>query len=118
MDVFNTIELLEAWEEAAEAREAAKQALDIVVPSVGLLVRSPGRATVRLGRNDKLEAELRGQLPGLVAVMRSSSCAPMSCFAATKRGPTNSLDQHGYSNSVLRNGAVGDSVLRLASRRQ
>ena len=62
------VELLEAGEDAAEALEATEQPLDFVASPVDGFAVVPSRVrAVRVGRDNRREAQIKGQLPRLVA---------------------------------------------------
>ena len=65
------VEFLESGEDAPEALEPAKQALDLVAALVHLAVVLPGRDPIRLRGHDRDETQVQCQLPGLFALVGS-----------------------------------------------
>ena len=61
------VEFLESGEDAPEALEPAKQALNLVAALVHLAVVLPGRDSIRLRWHDRDETQVQCQLPGLLA---------------------------------------------------
>lgn len=61
------VELLEAREDAPEALEATKQALDLVATAIHGTIVIPGRDAVVLGRHRRDETEVERQLSRIVA---------------------------------------------------
>lgn len=63
------IELLEPREDPAKAFESAEQPLDLIAPLVHGSVVFPRRDAILLGRNDRNKAQIKCQLPRLVALV-------------------------------------------------
>jgi len=63
------VEFFESGEDATKAFQAAEQSLDFVAAPVHGAVIFPGSDTVLLGRHDRDEAEVQGQLPSFVALV-------------------------------------------------
>lgn len=61
------VEFLEAGEDAAEAFESSKEALDLVASAVHGAVVLPSGDAILLGRNDGDVAEVKCQLSGFIA---------------------------------------------------
>src|SRR5512134_3689563 len=61
------VELLEAREDSTKALQAAEQPPDFVAPLVDRLAVMPSGESIGLGRHDRVEAQVQGQLAGLVA---------------------------------------------------
>jgi hypothetical protein len=65
------IEFLETGEDASEAFEPTKQSFDLVAAAVHGAVVLPSVNAVLLRRNNRNEAEVEGQLPGVLAFVGS-----------------------------------------------